>query len=120
MRVTKRVLVNSHPFPIINGCFCYREAKRDKGNKYAKENGHPELVNVLQPRTRGFVACLSELRGSLDSGKNVTAALKEMESFTVLPISFVYDSKLSCEWCMPFLLTVTKMFLLIVQFMTSL
>lgn len=91
MRVTKRFLVNLHPFPIIDGYFCYREAKRDKGNKYAKENGHPELVNVLQPRTRGFVACLSELRGSLDAGKNVTAASKKRKIFIVLPICLVYD-----------------------------
>lgn len=97
MCVTKRFLVNLPPFLIIDGCFCYREAKRDKGNKYAKEKGHPELVNVLQPRTRGFVACLSELRGSLDAGKNVTAALNEMEMFNAFSISFVYDSKLSCE-----------------------
>jgi hypothetical protein len=47
---------------------CNSEAKRDKGNAYAKENGYPELVNVLQPRTRGFVTCLSQLRGSLDAG----------------------------------------------------
>lgn len=46
-----------------------RVAKRDKGNLFAKENGYPELVNVLQPRTRGFVACLSQLRGSLDAGE---------------------------------------------------
>lgn len=120
MRVTKRFFVNLYPFPFIDGCFCYREAKRDKGNKYAKENGHPELVNVLQPRTRGFVACLAELRGSLDAGKDVTAALKKWRYLLHFPYPFVYDSKLSCEWCMPFLLTVTKMFLLIVQFMTSL
>lgn len=45
------------------------EEKRDKGNAYARENfGTPELFNVLQPRTRGFVTCLSQLRDSLDAG----------------------------------------------------
>jgi len=45
-----------------------REKKRDRGNLFAKENGLPELTNVLQPRTRGFVTCLSHLRPSLDAG----------------------------------------------------
>ncbi|KAG0590428.1 hypothetical protein M758_1G106700 [Ceratodon purpureus] len=50
----------------------FTEEKRDKGNAYARENGYPELVNVLQPRTRGFVTCLSQLRGSLDAVYDLT------------------------------------------------
>jgi hypothetical protein len=52
-----------------------REKKRDRGNLFAKENGLPELTNVLQPRTRGFVTCLSRLRPSLDAG-TLTFTLK--------------------------------------------
>lgn len=56
----------------------FSEEKRDKGNAYARENfGTPELFNVLQPRTRGFVTCLSQLRDSLDAVYDLTIGYKE-------------------------------------------
>lgn len=66
---------------------CDSEAKRDKGNAYAKEKfGYPELVNVLQPRTRGFVTCLSQLRGSLDAGIHQCCTVR----FFPVPYWYVY------------------------------
>jgi lysocardiolipin and lysophospholipid acyltransferase len=61
----------------------FTEQKRDRGNLLAKENGLPELVNVLQPRTRGFVTCLSRLRPSLDAVYDLTIGYKDRcPSFT--------------------------------------
>lgn len=48
-------------------CLC-REQKCIRSQKYASENGLPVLKNVLLPKTKGFCACLEELRGSLDAG----------------------------------------------------
>ncbi|CAK9859787.1 unnamed protein product [Sphagnum tenellum] len=55
----------------------FTEKKRDRGNLFAKENGLPELTNVLQPRTRGFVTCLSHLRPSLDAVYDLTIGYKD-------------------------------------------
>lgn len=44
------------------------EQKCIRNQKYAAEKGLPILKNVLLPRTKGFCACLEELRGSLDAG----------------------------------------------------
>lgn len=61
------------------------EAKRDTGNAIGREKGYPELVNVLQPRTRGFVTCLSQSRCSLDAGGCSYESILRMHS--------------SCKYC---------------------
>ncbi|KAK9216068.1 hypothetical protein WN944_008075 [Citrus x changshan-huyou] len=43
------------------------EQKCIRSQKYAAENGLPILKNVLLPKTKGFCACLEDLRGSLDA-----------------------------------------------------
>ncbi|XP_024389863.1 probable 1-acyl-sn-glycerol-3-phosphate acyltransferase 5 [Physcomitrium patens] len=55
----------------------FSEAKRDTGNAIGREKGYPELVNVLQPRTRGFVTCLSQSRCSLDAVYDLTIGYKK-------------------------------------------
>lgn len=44
------------------------EQKCLRSKKYAAEHGLPVLKNVLLPRTKGFCACLQELRSSLTAG----------------------------------------------------
>ncbi|CAK9140680.1 unnamed protein product [Ilex paraguariensis] len=46
----------------------FSEPKCIESQNYAAQNGLPILSNVLLPRTKGFCACLEELRGSLDAG----------------------------------------------------
>lgn len=45
-----------------------REQKCMRSQKYASENGLPILKNVLLPKTKGFYACLENLKDSLDAG----------------------------------------------------
>ncbi|GAY41643.1 hypothetical protein CUMW_061030, partial [Citrus unshiu] len=45
----------------------HRFHKCIRSQKYAAENGLPILKNVLLPKTKGFCACLEDLRGSLDA-----------------------------------------------------
>ncbi|KAL3730648.1 hypothetical protein ACJRO7_027647 [Eucalyptus globulus] len=52
------------------------EQKCEGSQKYAAENGLPILKNVLLPKTKGFYACLQELRASLDSVYDVTIGYK--------------------------------------------
>ena len=52
-------------------------AIQDKANEYARQNGFPELRNVLFPRSAGFVALLEEVRQPehcLDAVYDVTVA----------------------------------------------
>lgn len=44
------------------------EQKCLRSKKYAAEHGLPVLKNVLLPKTKGFCACLQELRSSLAAG----------------------------------------------------
>ncbi|KAH7575126.1 hypothetical protein JRO89_XS02G0051900 [Xanthoceras sorbifolium] len=46
----------------------FTEQKCIRSQKYAAENGLPILKNVLLPKTKGFCACLEDLRGSLNAG----------------------------------------------------
>ncbi|KAG7977866.1 hypothetical protein I3843_05G053700 [Carya illinoinensis] len=46
----------------------FTEQKCIRNQKYAAENGLPILKNVLLPKTKGFCACLEELRDCLDAG----------------------------------------------------
>ncbi|KAI3446072.1 hypothetical protein Pfo_002737 [Paulownia fortunei] len=48
------------------------EQKCMRGQKYASENGLPILKNVLLPKTKGFYACLENLRDSLDAVYDIT------------------------------------------------
>eukprot|EP00850_Spirogloea_muscicola_P001134 SM000004S15004 [mRNA] locus=s4:761249:763216:+ [translate_table: standard] len=48
------------------------EEKRDKANSYAAKLGLPALNNVLVPRTKGFFACLTPLRNSIDAVYDLT------------------------------------------------
>ncbi|KAJ6716721.1 1-ACYL-SN-GLYCEROL-3-PHOSPHATE ACYLTRANSFERASE 5-RELATED [Salix koriyanagi] len=43
---------------------------------YAAEHGLPILNNVLLPKTKGFYACMEDLRGSLDAVYDVTIGYK--------------------------------------------
>ncbi|XP_057964221.1 probable 1-acyl-sn-glycerol-3-phosphate acyltransferase 5 [Malania oleifera] len=54
----------------------FTEQKCIKSQKYAAENGLPLLKNVLLPKTKGFCACLEDLRCSLDAVYDVTIAYK--------------------------------------------
>ncbi|KAH9756655.1 putative 1-acyl-sn-glycerol-3-phosphate acyltransferase 5 [Citrus sinensis] len=51
----------------ISRNFFFHEQKCIRSQKYAAENGLPILKNVLLPQTKGFCACLEDLRGSLDA-----------------------------------------------------
>ncbi|XP_072989104.1 probable 1-acyl-sn-glycerol-3-phosphate acyltransferase 4 [Typha latifolia] len=54
----------------------YTKQKCVKSQEYAAEKGLPILENVLLPKSRGFNACLEELRNSLDAVYDVTIAYK--------------------------------------------
>lgn len=54
----------------------FTEQKCMRSQKYAAENGLPVLKHVLLPKTKGFSACLEELRGSLDAVYDVTIGYK--------------------------------------------
>ncbi|KAL8555984.1 hypothetical protein ACS0TY_003700 [Phlomoides rotata] len=50
----------------------FTEQKCMRSQKYASENGLPILKNVLLPKTKGFYACLENLRDSLDAVYDIT------------------------------------------------
>ncbi|KAL6522639.1 putative 1-acyl-sn-glycerol-3-phosphate acyltransferase 5 [Orobanche minor] len=50
----------------------YTAQKCVRSQKYAAENGLPVLKNVLLPKTKGFYACLENLRDSLDAVYDIT------------------------------------------------
>ncbi|OAY29481.1 probable 1-acyl-sn-glycerol-3-phosphate acyltransferase 5 isoform X1 [Manihot esculenta] len=54
----------------------FTEQKCIRSQKYAAENGLPILNNVLIPKTKGFYACLEDLRASLDAVYDVTIGYK--------------------------------------------
>ncbi|KAL5788523.1 hypothetical protein ACOSP7_005472 [Xanthoceras sorbifolium] len=54
----------------------FTEQKCIRSQKYAAENGLPILKNVLLPKTKGFCACLEDLRGSLNAVYDVTIGYK--------------------------------------------
>ncbi|GKV26557.1 hypothetical protein SLEP1_g35840 [Rubroshorea leprosula] len=54
----------------------FSEQKCIRNQKYAAENGLPIMKNVLLPKSKGFSACLEELRGSLDAVYDVTIGYK--------------------------------------------
>lgn len=54
---------------IVDWWFYLREKKCIKSQEYASEHRLPKLENVLLPKTKGFICCLQELRGSLDAGE---------------------------------------------------
>lgn len=51
--------------------FWYSEQKCTSSQKYASENGLPIMKNVLLPKSKGFCACLGELRDSMDAGTHL-------------------------------------------------
>ncbi|XP_048337462.2 probable 1-acyl-sn-glycerol-3-phosphate acyltransferase 5 isoform X2 [Ziziphus jujuba] len=54
----------------------FTEQKCIRSQKYAAENGLPILNHVLIPKTKGFYACLEDLRESLDAVYDVTIGYK--------------------------------------------
>lgn len=54
----------------------FTEQKCLRSQKYAAEHGLPILKNVLLPKTKGFCACLQQLRGSLNAVYDVTIGYK--------------------------------------------
>ncbi|OMO73805.1 Phospholipid/glycerol acyltransferase [Corchorus capsularis] len=54
----------------------FTEQKCLRSQKYAAENGLPILRNLLLPKSKGFCACLEDLRSSLDAVYDVTIAYK--------------------------------------------
>ncbi|KAJ6896558.1 1-acyl-sn-glycerol-3-phosphate acyltransferase 5 [Populus alba x Populus x berolinensis] len=54
----------------------FTEQKCTRSKKYAAEHGLPILNNVLLPKTKGFYACMEDLRGSLDAVYDVTIGYK--------------------------------------------
>ncbi|KAG4988422.1 hypothetical protein JHK85_031405 [Glycine max] len=54
----------------------FTEQKCLRSKKYAAEHGLPVLKNVLLPKTKGFCACLQELRSSLAAVYDVTIGYK--------------------------------------------
>ncbi|XP_065855644.1 probable 1-acyl-sn-glycerol-3-phosphate acyltransferase 5 [Euphorbia lathyris] len=54
----------------------FTEQKCIRSQKYAADNGLPVLNHVLLPKTKGFFACLEDLRCSLDAVYDVTIGYK--------------------------------------------
>ncbi|XVF44935.1 hypothetical protein PTKIN_Ptkin02bG0163000 [Pterospermum kingtungense] len=54
----------------------FTEQKCLRSQKYAAENGLPVLKNLLLPKSKGFYACLEDLRNSLDAVYDVTIGYK--------------------------------------------
>lgn len=54
----------------------YTEAKCEKSQKYAEDNGLPKLHHVLLPRTKGVYACLAQLHDSVDAVYDLTIGYK--------------------------------------------
>ncbi|XP_021738566.1 probable 1-acyl-sn-glycerol-3-phosphate acyltransferase 5 [Chenopodium quinoa] len=54
----------------------FTEQKSIRSQKYAADHGLPILTNVLLPKTKGFFACMEELRNSLDAVYDVTIGYK--------------------------------------------
>ncbi|XP_057550491.1 probable 1-acyl-sn-glycerol-3-phosphate acyltransferase 5 [Amaranthus tricolor] len=54
----------------------FTEQKCIRSQKYAAEHGLPILNNVLLPKTKGFFACIDELRNTLDAVYDVTIGYK--------------------------------------------
>ncbi|KAJ8767239.1 hypothetical protein K2173_013636 [Erythroxylum novogranatense] len=54
----------------------FTEQKCIRSQKYAAESGLPILKYVLLPKTKGFCACLEDLRASLDAVYDVTIGNK--------------------------------------------
>ncbi|KAI5057638.1 hypothetical protein GOP47_0027653 [Adiantum capillus-veneris] len=54
----------------------YTEAKCEKSQKFAEENGLPRLHHVLLPRTKGVYACLAQLHDSVDAVYDLTIGYK--------------------------------------------
>lgn len=54
----------------------FTEQKCNRSQKYAAEHGLPILKHVLLPKTKGFFACVEELRNSLDAVYDVTIGYK--------------------------------------------
>lgn len=52
----------------------YTEQKMVRSQKFSQEHGLPKLDNVLVPRTKGFYACVSQLRDSLDAVYDLSIA----------------------------------------------
>lgn len=72
--------------------FSYSEQKCIRSQKYASENGLPVLKNVLLPKTKGFCACLEDLRDSLDSGFHLSFLFGRfilIKSYSVLYIRII-------------------------------
>lgn len=54
----------------------FTEQKSIRSQKMAAENGLPVLKHVLLPKTKGFFACLNELKDSLDAVYDITIGYK--------------------------------------------
>ncbi|KAG9136915.1 hypothetical protein Leryth_020011 [Lithospermum erythrorhizon] len=54
----------------------YTEQKCLRCQEYASEHGLPILKNVLLPKSKGFYACVEELRDNLDAVYDITIAYK--------------------------------------------
>ncbi|KAK9286105.1 hypothetical protein L1049_014485 [Liquidambar formosana] len=54
----------------------FTEQKCTRNQKYAAENCLPVLNNVLLPKTKGFCACLEDLRATLDAVYDITIGYK--------------------------------------------
>ncbi|MCO5597627.1 hypothetical protein L7F22_051708 [Adiantum nelumboides] len=54
----------------------YTEAKCEKSQKFAKDNGLPKLDHVLLPRTKGVYASLAQLHDSVDAVYDLTIGYK--------------------------------------------
>lgn len=54
----------------------YTEQKCIKSQQFASEKGLPILKNVLLPKTKGFCACIEELRSSIDAVYDLTIGYK--------------------------------------------
>lgn len=59
--------------------------KRDAAQDFAKKRDLKQLRHVLQPRTKGFIATIRALRGSLSAVYDVTIGYDEDGSFEIVP-----------------------------------
>ena len=72
--VFRRILRDKVPVWVVSFAEGTRStpAKLERSREYALKQGHPQLEHVLLPRTKGFVATLTALRGHLDAVYDVT------------------------------------------------
>ncbi|KAF9620242.1 hypothetical protein IFM89_010977 [Coptis chinensis] len=79
----------------------FTEQKCIRSQNYAAENNLPILKNVLLPKTKGFSACLTTLRSSLDAGPsfNKWEDWGRCYPYKKSLVEVEVNSGVLCHWC---------------------